>query len=203
MKKPATHPATPGASNARPGVIAVMVGLVVGLGACASRNVDRSATVPVVQNVDLERYMGPWFVIGAIGLGVEKGAHNAMETYTLQPDGTIATVFRFRADAFDGPLETKVTKAWVDPGTNNAKWRVRTIWPLRQQYLISHLELDYSAVIIARETRDYVWILARNPNMSDAQYAGYLQRIAAMGYDMSRFSRYPQNGSTPDGAPTG
>jgi apolipoprotein D and lipocalin family protein len=139
--------------------------------------------------------------VGAIGLGIEKGAHNAVETYTLNPDGTIATVFQFRKDGFDGALETKVTRAWIVPGTDSAEWKVRTFWPLKQQYLVAHLEPDYSAAIIARERRDYVWILSRHPRMDDRRYADYLRRIEAMGYDLSKFSRYPQDGRFPDQGP--
>lgn len=157
-----------------------------------------AAPIPLARNVDLDRYMGPWFTAGAIGLSLENGAHNAVETYTRNPDGSIATVFQFRKDRFDGFLETKPTIAWVVSGTNNAEWRVQTIWPLKEQYLISHLEPDYSAVIVARESRDYVWILSREPKMANDRYERYREMIAAMGYDMSQFQRYPQNGSTPE-----
>lgn len=165
--------------------------------ACANRIGDTSAPVPVVPNVDLQRYMGAWYIVGAIGLALEDGAHNAIESYALNPDGTIATVFQFRKGSFDGEVQTKVTRAWVEPGTGNAEWRVRTIWPLRQQYVISHLEPDYSAAIVARDARDYVWILSRDPEISEQRYQAYRSRIAAMGYDMSKFSRYPQNGDRP------
>ena len=56
-----------------------------------------------VPQVDLARFMGPWYVIANIPTFVEKGAHNAVESYALNPDGTIATTFRFNKDAFDGP----------------------------------------------------------------------------------------------------
>jgi apolipoprotein D and lipocalin family protein len=36
---------------------------------------------------------------------------------------------------------------------------------------VAHLEPDYSVTIIARSARDYVWLLARKPDMSDADYA--------------------------------
>lgn len=166
-----------------------------------SKAVKDTGAVPVVAQVDLQRYMGPWFIVGAIGLGLEKGAHNAVETYTLNPDGTIATVFQYRKDAFDGELETKVTRAWVMPGSDNAEWKVRTFWPLKQQYLIAHLEPDYSAAIVARERRDYVWILAREGRMDERRYQAYLKKIEAMGYDMAKFERYPQDGRLPDQGP--
>ena len=172
--------------------------MIVGSAACVSKNTRQEAALPVERDVNLARYMGPWFIVGAIGLGLEKGAHNAVETYTLNPDGTIATVFQYRKEAFDGPLETKVTQAWVVDGTANAEWKVRTFWPLRQQYLISHLEPDYSAAIVARERRDFVWILSRDPKISERRYAQYLEKIEAMGYDMAKFERYPQDGRLPD-----
>lgn len=172
-----------------------------GLGGCMSKAVNDAATVPSVPRVDLPRYMGPWFIIGAIGLGLEKGAHNAVETYTLNPDGTIATVFQFRKDGFDGALETKVTRAWIVEGSDNAEWKVRTFWPLKQQYRIAHLEPDFSSAIVARDRRDYVWILSRTPRIDQARYLAYLRKIEAMGYDLEKFSRYPQDGRLPDQGP--
>nr|WP_293247904.1 lipocalin family protein [Panacagrimonas sp.] len=190
------------ARGPRPTIAALLLGAATfgGLGGCMSKAVNESASVPVVPRVELQRYMGPWFIVGAIGLGLEKGAHNAVETYTLNPDGTIATVFQYRKDAFDGELETKVTRAWVVDG-DNAQWKVRTFWPLKQQYLIAHLEPDYSAAIVARERRDYVWILSRDARIDEGRYQAYLRRIEAMGYDMSKFSRYPQDGRFPDQGP--
>ena len=53
-----------------------------------------------VDYVDIERFMGEWYVIANIPTFLEKGAHNAVETYTLSDDGTIATNFTFRKDGF-------------------------------------------------------------------------------------------------------
>ncbi len=55
-----------------------------------------------VRSVDLERFMGDWYVIANIPTFVEKGAHNAVESYRLAEDGTIETTFTFRAGGFDG-----------------------------------------------------------------------------------------------------
>lgn len=190
-----------GGRRSRPALVLALLAVIASTAACMSKSTKPDVAVPVAPNVDLARYMGPWFIVGAIGLGLEKGSHNAVETYTLNPDGTIATVFQYRKDSFDGALETKVTWAKVEEGTDNAEWRVRTFWPLRQQYLISHLEPDYSAAIVARERRDYVWILSRDPKISESRYRSYRQKIEAMGYDMSKFERYPQDGRMPDQGP--
>ena len=67
------------------------------LGGCQS-----PAPLPTVPRVDLQRFMGPWYVIASIPTFIEKGAHNAVESYRLDADGTIATTFTFRAGSFDG-----------------------------------------------------------------------------------------------------
>ena len=47
----------------------------------ALRLLLRRPPIPVVAHVDLERFMGDWYVIANIPTFVEKGAHNAVESY--------------------------------------------------------------------------------------------------------------------------
>ena len=65
------------------------------LASCASSGPE----METVDYVDLERFMGDWYVIANIPTFLEKGAHNAVETYALNDDGTIATTFTFRDEA--------------------------------------------------------------------------------------------------------
>jgi lipocalin len=51
--------------------------------------------IHTVESVDLERFMGDWYVIASIPTFIEKDAYNALESYRLDPDGTIATTFSF------------------------------------------------------------------------------------------------------------
>ena len=41
--------------------------------------------VPTVASVDLPRYMGRWYIIASIPTSFEKGAHNSVESYELNP----------------------------------------------------------------------------------------------------------------------
>ena len=45
-------------------------------------------TIPTAKQVDLERFMGDWYVIANIPTGSRVGAHNAIESYRLDTDGT-------------------------------------------------------------------------------------------------------------------
>ncbi len=43
-------------------------------------------TLPLAEDVDLQRFMGDWYVIANIPTFLEKGAHNAVETYSMNND---------------------------------------------------------------------------------------------------------------------
>ena len=66
------------------------------------------------------------------------------------------------------------------------------LWPIKAEYLIAYLDSAYSETIIARNVRDYVWIMARNPRLSEADYQRLVSRVAALGYDTTQLRRVPQ-----------
>ncbi|TAM12441.1 MAG: hypothetical protein EPN72_13305 [Nevskiaceae bacterium] len=145
-----------------------------------------------VAHVDLQRYMGRWYVIAMIPTSVERGAHDPVETYRLNPDGTVCTWYRLRPGSLEAPVKLIHSTASVVPGTGNAQWSVHMYWLLRLQYLVGWLQPDYSQVMVVRDKRDYLWYMARTPQVSGADYAAMLARAKSMGYDVSKIVKAPQ-----------
>lgn len=158
-----------------------------GLVACASE-----PPLETVEYVDLERFMGDWYVIANIPTFLEKGAHNAVETYRLDDDGTIETTFVFRKDAVDGKRKEFNPRAWVTNTDTNAVWGMQFLWPVKADYRIVFLDDNYTKTIIARNKRDFVWVMARTPQISASDYEDMVLRIRDMGYDVSKLRRVPQ-----------
>lgn len=157
------------------------------LGGCASGGQD----MKTVDHVDLDRFMGNWYVIANIPTFLEKGAHNAIENYALNDDGTIATTFTFNADSFDGELKRYTPKGFVKDTESNALWGMRFIWPIKADYRIVYLNDDYTQTIIGRKKRDFVWIMARTPEIPEAEYDRLVGIVADLGYDLSKVERVP------------
>lgn len=160
---------------------------ILGISACAS-----DAPLQTVDYVDLDRFMGDWYVIANIPTFVEKGAHNAVETYRLDDNGTIETTFVFRKDAFDGKRKEYNPRAWIRNTETNAEWGMQFLWPIKADYRIVYLDADYSRTIIARNKRDFVWVMARTPTVPDSVYQDMVKQIDEMGYDISKLQRVPQ-----------
>jgi apolipoprotein D and lipocalin family protein len=167
---------------------AIVTAAVLALAGCASRGPE----MQTVDYVDIDRFMGSWYVIANIPTFLEKGAHNAVETYTLNDDGTISTTFTFRDESFDGKLKEYNPKGFIKNETSNALWGMRFIWPIKADYRIVYLDEDYSTTIIGRQARDFVWLMARTPEMPDDEYAELIAFIGELGYDTSEVQRVPQ-----------
>jgi apolipoprotein D and lipocalin family protein len=162
------------------------------LSACASNGLPPIATVP---QVDLPKFMGDWYVIAAIPTAIETEAYNAIENYKLAQDGTIATTFTFNKGRFDGKLKTYQPRGFVVENSGNALWGMQFIWPIKAEYRIAYLDENYTQTVIARNARDYVWIMARTPDISDADYAQLTQFVTKLGYDTKKLRKVPHKAS--------
>jgi len=146
-----------------------------------------------VSHVDLPRFMGTWYMVAAIPTPFEHDAWNAVQTYTLQPDGNILTTLRFNKGAADGPVKRIHSTAYVHSGSGGAVWGVQVFWPIKAQYIVAWLKPDYTAMIVARDARDYTWVFARTPTVPAAEWATLQAQVAALGYDMSKLRKIPQS----------
>ena len=75
---------------------------------------------------------------------------------------------------------------------SNAIWGMQFLWPFKADYRIVFVNEDYSQTIIGRVKRDFVWIMARTPNIPDEDYQHLLEIIAAQGYDLTSIQKVPQ-----------
>lgn len=144
-----------------------------------------------VDRVNINDFMGDWYVIANIPTSIEKGAHNAIESYRLDDDGTIATTFTFRDGSFEGKLKTYNPRGFISD-ESNAIWGMQFIWPIKADYRIIYLNEDYSVTVIGRNKRDYVWVMAREPAISDTEYQAILSMLESVGYDLGEVQLVPQ-----------
>jgi len=175
------------AGGLRAGVILTTL---LGLAGCAGG--PAREPIHTVEYVDVERFMGDWYVIANIPTFIETGAHNAVETYRLDDDGTIATTFTFRKDGFDGEQKTYTPRGFVIDKETNAVWGMQFVWPIKADYRIVYLNDDYSQTIIGRTKRDYAWIMARKPVIPMEDYTRLRALLARLGYDVKKLRHVPQ-----------
>jgi len=169
-------------------VMLLIAGVV--LGGCAGTSKEEPLyTVPLV---DLNRYMGDWYVIASIPTVFDAKAYAATESYAWNDDGSIAVTYRYLKGGFDGEEKIITSTARVFNAATKAEWRMRFFWPLRSIYIVIYLEPDYSIAMVGHPSRDYVWILSRTPSIPDTKYSDLIVFLQQRGYDISKIRKMPQ-----------
>lgn len=161
--------------------------LLVGLSGCASY-----PPMPGVAHVDLDRFMGDWYVIASIPTWLEKDIYNAVERYDRLGPRKIQTTFTYRKGGIDGEKAQMAPIGFVKDDGSNALWDMQFFWPIRADFRIVYLDPGYRSTIIGRLKRDHVWIMSRRPQIREAEYLSLVQRVKDLGYDTSKLSRVPQ-----------
>ena len=146
-----------------------------------------------VDHVNLERFMGDWYVIASIPTFIEKDAFNAVESYRLEENGRIATTFTFRDGGFEGREKRYNPTGFVTDTASNAVWGMQFIWPFKAEYLVTYLSEDYGITVISRNRRDYVWIMARTAQIPAATYQALVAQVSDQGYDITKLREVPQS----------
>jgi apolipoprotein D and lipocalin family protein len=130
---------------------------------------------------DTAKFMGTWFVIAVKPTFLETTCSNAVERYTWLTEtdpkaasNDINIDFQFNKDVTPAsPLKSLPQKGWIR-GPNkkdSAEWKVSPMWPIKMPYLI--LEVDEQCAeytVIGFPSREYCWIMARQPTLSEATY---------------------------------
>jgi apolipoprotein D and lipocalin family protein len=167
----------------------------VGLTGCGTPAIQTD--LPTVAHVDLARYQGTWHEIARLPMWFQRGCVRSTANYALEADGTVRVVNRCRTE--DGSEKSAVGRAYVVDGGSNARLEVEfdnwfsRLFPgvARGDYWVIHLEPDYSVAVVGNPSRDYLWILARDPVLPDARYRAIVERCARLGFPVEQLVRAP------------
>lgn len=163
----------------------------------------QSADQPTtVDSVDLKQYIGKWYEIGRLPLYFQRNcAANVTATYTenmdndgitvlnqcTEADGTIMSVEGLAEPADDTGSKLKVTfiPSWI-------RWL-----PIgRADYWVLARDPNYQTALVGTPDRDYLWLLARSPNISQEIYAKYRKIAQEQGYNLKEFKLTDQKNQT-------
>ncbi len=143
--------------------------------------------------IDLQRFMGRWYVIGRVPNFIERGHVASVNTYTLRDDNKVSIQYQFR-DGFAEPAEEIEIRAKVDEDSGNRRWRTWFYRVVPTHTRILEVAPDYSWALIGYPGREMAWIFAREPDMDNATYRQLALRLRDK-YDVNtdKLKRVPQH----------
>jgi len=145
--------------------------------------------------IDLEKFMGRWYVIGNIPTFADKGSTDNTEDYSYDSQkGIVQISFGYTASGQESKRSELLQRAKV---VNEAKTRwslspkFGVYLPLGIPYLILDCAEDYSTAIVGVPDRSYLWIMARSVQIEDALYDELLEKARIFGFDMTQVVKVP------------
>jgi len=147
----------------------------------------------LVDSLDVQKYLGRWYEIARFTKGFEKNIVGAAAEYSLRDDGRIRVVNSGFRNTLDGPFTEAKGVAWAPDPRRPAALKVSFFWPFAGDYLVFGLDQEgYSWALVGSDSREYLWFLARTPEISDELYQKMRQIAQDQGYDLSTLYKVPQ-----------
>ena len=141
----------------------------------------------VVDNLNLEKFMGRWYVISLIPNWIEEDASNSYDEYTLNKDGTVDIFYQAIKKG-----KTRTIKQRATVLENPAMWEIQFIKPwvpfFKAPYEVIILDEDYNYMVVGYPNNDYGWIMSRTTSLEDSIYKKILYKLETdFGYNKHDF----------------
>lgn len=145
--------------------------------------INPNPKLETVEKLDINRYTGKWIEIARYENRFEQGCAGASADYTLK-DGKIGVLNR----CYDGKgsLTGEANGEAYATDTSNTKLKVTFFWPFYGDYHVIMLADDYRYSVVGEPSRKYLWILSRDPKLSDDDKHRILSKLPRLGYNPSK-----------------
>jgi apolipoprotein D and lipocalin family protein len=144
--------------------------------------------VAPVTGFNVNRYLGTWYEIARLDHSFERGLSRVTAEYALNDNGTIKVLNRgYNAEKDTWESAEGKAKFRGDPTVGSLK--VSFFGPFYGGYHIFELDEDYQYAMVAGPSKNYLWILARAPELDDATYQGLVSMAADLGFPTDELIR--------------
>lgn len=152
-----------------------------------SQNHEKMIDKTVVNELDLEKYLGTWYELARYNHRFEKNLVGVTANYSIRKDGKIKVLNSGYKKSLSGKFSKATGKAFIpNPDKEPAKLKVSFFWNFYGDYYVLDLDKNYEWAIIGSSSDNYLWILSRKPQIKEELYHQLLNKISQRGYDISQ-----------------
>ena len=143
--------------------------------------------IQVVQNFDLNSYLGTWYEIARFDHKFERGLEQVSANYSLDKKGRIV-VFNKGYDPKKNEWKSVKGKAKFSDKLNQniGKLKVSFFWPFYGEYNIIVLDKKYQYAVVTSSSKDYLWILSRRKKMDKNFLDKLILNIQETGFETNK-----------------
>lgn len=156
---------------------------ILGLSTLASCSSSHGRFEKTVSHLEIERFMGTWYVQAGRFTMFEREVHNSIEVYHWNEQRERVDIeFQYNRGSLDGPLVNIPQSGRIFNQETNAHWKVSPFWPLEFDFLVIALADDYSWTAIGVPNQNYLWIMTRVSQVTKEDLSMMIQKVKDKGY---------------------
>ena len=141
--------------------------------------------VEPVSQFNTEQYLGTWYEIARLDHSFERNLERVTATYGLNEDGSISVLNKgFNTEKGEWRQAEGVAKPMGS--SDIAHLKVSFFGPFYGTYAVFELADDYSHAFVSGYNTDYLWLLAREPDVSTEVRQRFINESQALGFDTSK-----------------
>jgi apolipoprotein D and lipocalin family protein len=138
--------------------------------------------VQPVENFDLNQYLGTWYEIARLDHSFERGLSNVTAEYSLRKDGSVEVLNR-GYNKEKNQWKTAEGKARFVRTPDLGFLKVSFFGPFYGAYVVVELDSsNYQYSLVSGPNRNYLWLLARQPELDNAIKSRLLARAKELGF---------------------
>jgi apolipoprotein D and lipocalin family protein len=179
-------------SSSRASLLPILGVLLICLGSQQAIAQQGDQAVKTIASLDVPRYMGTWYEIAKFPNWFQKKCvSNTKAVYTAKPDGNLRVLNSCKTAS--GETSEAEGLARQIGGKDSPKLEVRfapewlsflpLVWG---DYWVIDLDSQYQVAAVSDPKREYLWVLARTPQLDPKVYADLLQRLKQQQFDIQK-----------------
>jgi apolipoprotein D and lipocalin family protein len=152
----------------------------------ASLAACHNAPLDVVDGVDFGRFQGRWYEIAHLPRATQINCAGTTAAYRVTSDRELVVTNECSVGGLNGVRRQITASAKVTNPAVPAKLSVDFGGFYGDYWIIDLDRADYRYAVVGHPTRDYLWILSREPTLETSTLAPILERASQKGFDISR-----------------
>ena len=162
---------------------------------------NSTGDIPAVAPFEPDKFCGNWYEIARLPNFFEKGLSGVTAFYAPIPGSPYIRVIN-RGVSSRGEIKSISGRARFAGNEGTGELEVSFFYPFYSKYRVIYLDEAYRTAIVCGGTRNYLWILARKPTLSEAELQPLIAFIRDAGFDVGKleFSAIKNGGSASDAA---
>ncbi len=137
-----------------------------------------------VGDFDLNRYLGKWYEMARLDHSFERGMDRVTAEYSIRDDGGVKVLNRGFLTSENRWKEAE-GRAYFVRSENEGYLKVSFFGPFYGSYVIFELDSEeYQYAFVTSSNRSYLWLLSREPVISEDLKQRFLTSAEELGFDV-------------------